>query len=124
WAISMSDIPTLAHQIALAIEGAHPFLKAYSDFDRGMAMSEHMLGRHETIAKLKSAVAADASLRDLRQGWLDQGPGGGGVIQDHMLPHVFVHDAVEGKDVAESLASARSFATSGKSNVDTLSQDT
>ena len=37
-----------------------------------------------------------------------------------MLPHVFVHDAVEGKDVAESLASARSFAASGKSNVDTF----
>lgn len=116
----MSDIPALAHQIALAIKGAHPSLQAYSDFDSGMAISEYMLGRHETVAKLKAAVAEDASLGNLRQGWLDQGPGGGGAIQDHMLPHVFVHDAVEGKDVAESLARARSFAASDKSNVDTF----
>ncbi|MGE5512267.1 MAG: hypothetical protein ACM31O_13555, partial [Bacteroidota bacterium] len=115
----MSDIVPLVHQIALAIEATHPSLKASSDFDKGMAISEYMLGRHESVAQLNAAVAADESLGHLRQGWLDRGPGGDGVIQNHMLPHVFVRDALDGKAVEESLASARSFAASEKSNVDT-----
>jgi hypothetical protein len=97
----MSDIASLAHQIALAIEAAHPSVKAYADLDRGMVISDYMHDGHASTAQLKTAIAADGSLGHLRQGWLDRGPGGGGIIQDHMLPHVFVVDAlgcVDSKD--------------------------
>jgi hypothetical protein len=85
-----------------------------------MVISDYMHDGHASTAQLKTAIAADGSLGHLRQGWLDRGPGGGGIIQDHMLPHVFVVDALEGKAVEESLASAHTFAASGTSNVDTF----
>ena len=106
----MSDIASLAHQIALAIEVAHPSVKASADFDKAMAILEYMHGRHESVAQLSAAVAADVSLGHLRQGWLDKGPGGGGLLQDHVLPHVFVQDALEGKAVEESILDDIRFA--------------
>jgi Apea-like HEPN len=115
-----ADVANLVRQVALAIEETHPSLKTYSQIDRDFAISQLMHGAHEAVSQLYTAVAADQTLGHLRAGWFEKGTGGGSVIQEHMLPCVLVGAALEGKDTEEQLATARRFAASRTSTVDTF----
>lgn len=106
-----SDIARLVDEAATELLGLHPTFTTAHPLDKSMIVMNALEREGSKSFLLKVAISADSSFGELRNGWI-QSSAGGHVVQDHMLPCVFIHHAIDGEVSDALVAQARDFAFS------------
>jgi hypothetical protein len=103
----ISKISDLVAKASEEVLTKFPALKQATPIERGMAINR--LSDAET-ASLAAAIREENLFGDLRTGWIEHG-NGGQAIQNHMLPHILIDAAIQGRSVEALISDAIALAS-------------